>query len=374
MKRFFSLAFASISLFTVINCSSIPQNSQEIVKQSWKHYQYAFIRDGRVIRPKNNNDTVSEGQAYAMLRAVLVDDQKTFDKCLAWTEKNLSRQISQGDYLLAWHFENGKVSDIKAASDADIDYAYSLILAYRQWQDDRYLTLAKKVMLSVLEHETEVINGKIYLLPWPKSENGAHDFIALNPSYYAPSHFKMFYTISQDSRWLALTDTTYDLLNRLMDSPEKLNEKGIIPDWIAIDQEGKLTVLPGKPLIYGWDAVRVPLRIAADYYLYQDIRALKVLQWFSDSFEKDFSNKIEFNAPATPYSNALFCSAVFAATEATGAKISTNVLQRLRKHIRQDEEGLYYNDITDYYINSIAWLPEYYQSKKVKVHQGLLRL
>ena len=367
---FFRLLFFAVLPFLLINCSTVPRNSEEISLRSWSHFNRTFLRSGRVIRPTNNNDTVSEGEAYVMLRAVLMNDRETFNQCLSWTEAVLSRKKSHGDRLLAWHFENGQVSDTTAASDADIDYAFSLILAYRTWHDKRYLQIAQEVLKSVLDHETAVINGRLYFLPWPSRKNLTDELIALNPSYYAPSHFKLFYEVSADNRWIQLSDTTYDLLERLLVSPGKLKNRGLIPDWIAVDKQGKIRTLPGKPVIYGWDAVRVPLRIAADFYLYNDQRALSILRSFSVSFEKEFSSNFSIytykDSTKKSYENALFYSAAYAATEAAGSSIAPIILQRLRKCIRMSGDSFYYNSPDDYYINSLSWLPEYYLIKKTK--------
>ncbi|MFZ4524470.1 MAG: glycosyl hydrolase family 8 [Chlorobium sp.] len=365
---FFRFLFLAVLPFLFINCSTMPQNPEEISLRSWSHFKRTFLRSGRVIRPTNNNDTVSEGEAYVMLRAVLMNDRETFNQCLSWTEAVLSRKKSHGDRLLAWHFENGQVSDSTSASDADIDYAFSLILAYRTWHDKRYLQIAQEVLTSVLDHETAVINGRLYLLPWPSSKNRTNDLVALNPSYYAPSHFKLFYEVSGDSRWIQLSDTTYDLLERLLVSPGKLKEEGLIPDWIAVDKQGNIKTLPGKPVIYGWDAVRVPLRIAADYYLYDDQRALGILRWFSGSFEKEFNRNFSIfsrkDSTKRSHENALFYSAAYAATEAANSPIAPKILRRLRKCIGSNGESFYYNSPDDYYINSLSWLPEYYLINK----------
>ncbi|TLU87516.1 MAG: endoglucanase [Chlorobium sp.] len=369
MKTFFHFLLLAVLPLVMSSClPSAPTNPEKIVLGSWTHYKNTFIRDGRVIRPQNHNDTVSEGQAYGMLRAVLMNDQITFDKCLSWTETVLSRKASHGDRLLAWHFEHGTVSDTTAASDADIDYAYSLILAYRKWHDARYLQLASEVLQSVLDQETMVINGKLYFLPWPKKEPGKEELVAQNLSYYAPSHFKLFYEVTGDKRWLELADTTYDLLIRLLSPPGELKEGSLVPDWIALDQTGKIRDLPGKPVIYGWDAVRVPLRIAADYYLYGDQRALGVLRLFSASFEKeyhnDFINFFSLFTNGRTHENALFYSAIYAATETAGSSIAPAILQRLRNCIRQKGEIFYYNTPDDYYVNSLSWLTEYYEMNK----------
>src|SRR5436190_19861991 len=53
--------------------------------KGWAGFKMNFIlANGRVVRPENNNDTVSEGQAYAMLLAVHLNDQATFNKCFLW--------------------------------------------------------------------------------------------------------------------------------------------------------------------------------------------------------------------------------------------------------------------------------------------------
>ena len=105
------------TIFTVKRKDITPK---VIVENTWSGYKHFFLdADGRVKRPKEG-DTVSEGQAYAMLRAVWMDDKKTFDGCYRWTEENLSRKNKTGDNLLAWHWKDGKVSDWMPASDADV--------------------------------------------------------------------------------------------------------------------------------------------------------------------------------------------------------------------------------------------------------------
>lgn len=47
--------------------------------------------DGRVVRHDQGGDTVSEGQAYAMLVAVAVGDHDTFTRVWAWTQQHLRR-------------------------------------------------------------------------------------------------------------------------------------------------------------------------------------------------------------------------------------------------------------------------------------------
>ena len=74
---------------------------------TWQRYRDRFIQaDGRVIDWENDDQrTTSEGQAYAMLRALLIDDRETFDRVLNWGEQNLARRDDDGvliDHLWAW--------------------------------------------------------------------------------------------------------------------------------------------------------------------------------------------------------------------------------------------------------------------------------
>ncbi|MEI7934834.1 MAG: glycosyl hydrolase family 8 [Chlorobiaceae bacterium] len=368
--RAFVLLFSLLQLL-MIKCSTPPVNPEEIVRSSWTHYKRTFIRAGRVVRPANNMDTVSEGESYAMLRAVLMGDRTTFDECLAWSESVLSRKTSHGDRLLAWHFENGKISDTTAASDADIDYAYSLVLAYRRWHYNHYIDLAREVLKSILDHETALVNGRLYLIPSTLTESRADKLVAQNPSYYSPSSFKVFYEVSGDERWLELADTTYHLLGKLQVLFGDRKKSGLVPDWCALDPKEKIVVLPGKSLVYGWDALRVPLRIAADYHLNKDPRALAVLQKFSLIFENEFkrSGKIfsEYscdNQSLTTDENPLFYTAAYAATDVAGSSLAPDILTQQRRSIRQNERECYYNETDDYYVNSLAWLVEYYQLSK----------
>src|SRR3546814_7879618 len=71
--------------------------------------------EGRVVRYDQGGDTVSEGQAYAMLLAVGSDDEARFATIWDWTEQNLQRS----DWLLAWQWADGGVVDEAPAADAD---------------------------------------------------------------------------------------------------------------------------------------------------------------------------------------------------------------------------------------------------------------
>ncbi|MCP4432681.1 MAG: hypothetical protein GY806_17040, partial [Gammaproteobacteria bacterium] len=80
----------------------------------WNYYNYTYISGGRVVSLDEGGITTSEGQSYAMLRAVWSGDRETFDSVWAWTQKNLLRL----DNLFSWKWKN-TILDKNAATDAD---------------------------------------------------------------------------------------------------------------------------------------------------------------------------------------------------------------------------------------------------------------
>src|SRR5512135_1594325 len=52
----------------------------------WSLYRYTHLWDGRVVELDEGGVTTSEGQAYAMLRAVWANDRETFEAVWGWTK------------------------------------------------------------------------------------------------------------------------------------------------------------------------------------------------------------------------------------------------------------------------------------------------
>ncbi|MEI8032262.1 MAG: glycosyl hydrolase family 8 [Chlorobiaceae bacterium] len=371
MKTLLLLLLLSVLQLPMSSGAGATPQPDEILRGSWSHYRKTFIRSGRVVRPENRYDTVSEAQAYGMLRAVVMRDRKTFDECFAWTESNLSRKESKGDRLLAWHYVNGAVEDTAAAADADLDYALSLLLAYKTWHEERYMESARGVLDSILSHETLRSKGRLYLLPWPASGESGTEPITQNPSYYSPLHFRLFYEATGDQRWQELLDTTYYLLSNIQHSFNRVKGSGLVPDWCSIESPGEIVPYADKGALYGWDAVRVPLRIAADYFVTGDRRAYDVLKKFSDVFELEMSDHGKL-APGYDYfrnhlgqfESPIFYSAAYAATAAVSSPAAPMVLERLHSFLIPDGDSYYYVNREDYYANSICWLAEYYLNNR----------
>jgi endoglucanase len=214
--------------------------------------------DGRVSRVDQGGDTVSEGQAYGMLLAVVDEDPATFAKVWTWTRDNLR----QPDGLLAWHWEDGKVVAPDSAADADLDAAWALLLASQRFDSGTsrgeaagYRGEALALANAILEGETVSLDGRSLLV----AGDWANSFPAVvDPSYFTPAAFGALGKASGDPRWKQLGETSREVLGQLTQ-----RSTGLAPDWALVDSDGKArpTAPPGAEgeAVFGYDAVRVPL-------------------------------------------------------------------------------------------------------------------
>ena len=136
--------------------------------------------DGEVVRFDQGNDTVSEGQSYAMLLSLAAGDQATFDKVWHWSADHLQRT----DGLLAWQYASGRVVDPQPASDADLLAAWALDLAARRFAAPAYGQDSQRIRNGILA--TEVASSVIVAGPWAKQK------MTVNPSYWTPAAIDRF--------------------------------------------------------------------------------------------------------------------------------------------------------------------------------------
>lgn len=347
--------------------------SKEVVVNTWAGFKHFFIdQQGRVKRNKSN-DTVSEAQAYAMLRAVWMNDKETFDKCYSWTENNMSRLQKTGDNLLAWHWKDGEITDLMPASDADVDYALSLIFADKLWGHsspndlEAYGQKAKAILHDILELETySTTTDRFYLSPWIINRHSKPVLFPVNPSYYSPAHFRIFYQYTGDIRWLDLVDTTYFILNTLSREFNGEPGVGLIPDWCSVDDFDKFRPLEGKHNYFGTEAIRIPFRVALDFIWFKSTQAkeffLSGLTPFLEQQLRENNNIFcEYNyngQPRKKYESPAFYSCYYYALSINNPKFAAIILQRTRSYISKHKNNWIYQDENEYYVNSLSWFAD----------------
>lgn len=365
-KGFFVIVVVCLSF---IGCIEMKRPPEKPLETWWKSYKKNFILpEGRVQRPEHDFDTVSEGQAYAMLFSVFMNDKNTFDLIFGWTDERLSRSKNNGDHLLAWHWKDGGVNDWMSASDADGDYAFALLLASHQWKENTYYEKAVDVINDILKLETvRGVDNRLFLLPglWGNEENGN---LVQNPSYYSPAAFRLFYEASRDSRWMDLTETGYWILTQSGMRLDKVHGRGLAPDWCIVDSQGNISAAKGKSYDYGWEAVRIPMRIGLDILWNKTEEAHTVLEKIYQALQNASADFRETKAvycydgkPAVEYGSLPSDAMAYFAAQVLGNSNRADALQTSLRN-RLGEKSL----VQNYYGQSLAFFP-------LSLEQGILK-
>jgi endo-1,4-beta-D-glucanase Y len=272
------------------------------------------------------NSTVSEGIAYGMLIAVMFDDQALFDGF--WT---YARCFLNKSGLMDWYIapDGLKPIAVGAASDADEDMAWALIMADRQWGgkgslEASYADIGRRLIDAI--YETEVDKNQ-----WPDMFLPGDDWRGkdvFNPSYFAPNQYRLFGEVTQnESGWQRVIDRGYEIMRASLNDASGNRRNGLVPAWC--DSAGKpVEAFPGAMQNYQYDSARTPFRLIQDFARCGDTRARAHLLELSDFFAGVGAENIVDGYtldgrpapdPRSPAQNP--GSAVFVACAASGAMV-----------------------------------------------------
>ncbi|NJL35542.1 MAG: glycosyl hydrolase [Leptolyngbyaceae cyanobacterium RM2_2_4] len=353
------------------NTLSLPLRAENLplLQESWIAYRQRFIQeDGRVIDREDGDRSTSEGQAYAMLRAVLINDPGTFVRTLNWAEQNLMRKGEDGDRLdQLWSWKWGRTTagrwttiDSNFASDADIDAVTALIFASRRWGCSEYLELAKVKLTDIWNYSTAEIspNSRI-LLPGPAEAFwNQPDTLILNPSYFAPYAFRLFAQVDPERNWMSLVDSSYQLLEASSD----VSAVGLPSDWISLNpQTAELSPVSDSNLQsqYGFDAYRVWWRVALDAAWFQEPQAEQYLRQHLAHLEQFWQDEQRIPArfdmqgrAIADYEATAQYATLYAAFVLTQPQIAEQIYQQ--KLEPQYRQGFWDNN-SAYYTQNLVW-------------------
>jgi len=407
-------------------CAGEPAKGRldRVLTSSWQSYRRHFIKeDGQVMIPEEGGGAISEAQAYAMLRALWANDAPVFARVYAWTHKNL-RAAGYGDSLLAWRWgrlPNGAwgVLDANSAADADLDYALALVLAARKgWRAPPglpdYREEARRVQEAILAKEVVALpDGQLLLTPgnWYDPQPP----YLVNPSYFSPAAYRLFgptgggrrqsfgegsfketpfspaplrgegrgggdtkipplpLTPSHQGRgnshpeaaWGRLHQSAYRVLEQLNRGLGGQTGVGLFPDWCRVDARGEVAPAPGKDTRFGWEAVRIPFRVALDRLWFKESRAARLLQdrflpFFQGQWQAHGRLAAVYNyagAPAVDYESPVLYAGVLAGAMAAGdADFARQMALKILSFYREDGDRAYFEAPDHYYANNWAWL------------------
>ena len=355
---------AALFALTLFACNGSLETRAEsarppvVLQESWRAYTERFIQqDGRVIDYRAHGISTSEGQAYAMLRAVWMNDRPVFDKTHTWAVNNLNAG-SRIDHLWAWKWgqdTNGQwhVLDRAFATDADQDAALALLLASVVWKEPRYLAQARAALADLWNLGTIPLNGKRYLLAGDSSCQAS--VCRMNPSYYAPYAYRVFQKFDPSHNWRELIESSYAVLNAV----SRLTATHLPPDWVGLNTRmGAIALLNPADSVFSYDAFRTCWRVALDYDLNREARAGAYLKFALAWFDSEWSHRGSIAAvissngkPEVEYPSYEMLAGVMPALRFVDASAAARIERKLASIYARGIWG----ERDSYYLQNWAW-------------------
>jgi endo-1,4-beta-D-glucanase Y/4-amino-4-deoxy-L-arabinose transferase-like glycosyltransferase len=337
---------------------------------AWNHYRDTYIHSyGQVVDPQTEL-TTSEGQAYAMLRAALMNDKDAFKGIWLWTQHHLQHRLD--DTLLSWKWSDGKQLDGANATDGDLDAAVALIFASKIFNNEEYLDDAQELIDDIWRQTVVSIRGTQYLLPAERSLVSRGDYYLLNPSYFSPAYYRLFAEVdtTRAADWLKLADDTYTVLERLQ---AQNNGNAVLPpNWILVHrrtgalQSAAPYITAGASDRFGYDAFRTIWRVALDVEWYDTPRGRVYLRKIGPTFEQEWRTRQAFGdlysttgARVRADENLAISAGILSGLGfSSDAALSSQIYNDLfveRMTILEEEEYAYWDDPENYYDANWVW-------------------
>ncbi|MFD5827623.1 glycosyl hydrolase family 8 [Lentzea sp. NPDC060358] len=243
--------------------------------QRWKS---AFVRQNcgngwyQVISPDADHPYVAEAQGYGMVITATMagadpDARKVFDGLVKW---KLDHPSSINPDLLAAEQDVNcrSVNGGDGATDGDLDVAYGLLLADRQWGSTGtydYKRLAIRHINAIKASEVNPSTNLLKLGDWTSA--GDQYYYLSRSSDWMADHFRAFRKATGDGAWDTIRTAHQDLIARLQAGFAP--STGLLPDFVENTNSSPRP--PAGQVLesendgrYSWNACRDPWRIGAD--------------------------------------------------------------------------------------------------------------
>ena len=243
--------------------------------------------------------TVSEGIGYGMLITLFEGDLEAFNALWVYNQAYRNSAYASGRGLMPWLVSSfgWDIPDVSSATDADLDIATSLVLAYYKTGNTGYLNDALTLINALWDNEVNTSNNLLYSGDTPTWKAAANP--SYNLSYFSPVALRLFAVVDKNHDWKSVLDAQYAYMKKVQDAGT-----GVFPDWS--DGEGNAINPPNNSAkttywTFNKESVRIPWRIAWDYYWFSDERAAEVLNTLN-KFIMEKSNNDPASIPAVNYS------------------------------------------------------------------------
>ncbi|MDX2170591.1 MAG: glycosyl hydrolase family 8 [Deltaproteobacteria bacterium] len=321
-----------------------------------------FVVEARV---SGGNLTVSEAHGYGMLLAALMaghdpDARTIFDGMFTFFREHPSVFTP---YLMAWNQKRscGDAQGGDSATDGDLDIAYALLLADKQWGSCGpidYAAEAANVLAAIDVGEVDGGDRYLRLGDWTAPSEPQY-YNATRSSDFMPGHLRAFAAASGDAVWGDVLDHTYGVVDAIQVAHSPAT--GLLPDFIA-DPAGTPAPVGAGFLegpndgAYDYNACRDPWRIATDFLVSGEPRAKTAVQrittWARSATGNDPANiKSGYQLNGTLSPGADYRSMAFVAPLGVGAMTDAsnqawlNAIWDLVAVTPIEDEGYYENTL-----------------------------
>ena len=311
------------------------------------------------------NLTVSEGHGYGMLLMALMaghepNAQQIFDGMFDYFR---AHPTEFHDHLMGWYQDTScatPAGSLDSAADGDLDIAFALLLADRQWGSCgaiNYLLEAQHVLNDIKDGEVDASGQYVLLGDWVGPSESATYYAATRSSDFMPDHTRSFEAATGDAAWTGLRDRTYQIVDALQTgfSPDT----GLLPDFVKNPLTAPAPVAGGflegpNDGRYSYNACRDPWRLGVDAIVSGEARAKTAVQkinsWIRSATGDDPANvQSGYKLDGTTISGANYLSMAFVAPLGVGAMVDGANQQWL-------------NDVWDLVVATPAATDGYYEN------------
>jgi endo-1,4-beta-D-glucanase Y len=182
---------------------------------------------------------------------------------------------------MSWRQDRNDSKRHDSASDGDLDIAYALLLADRQWGSEGavpYLAEAKQMIEAIALSDINREVGSVKLGDSVTRDDAT--YCDTRSSDLMPNHFRAFARATGSNEWTAILDKSYAIMTAMQAAHSP--ETGLIPDFVCHVQKAPA---PAKPKYleskqdgaFSYNACRLPFRVALDFLISGEPRSREVL-------------------------------------------------------------------------------------------------
>jgi hypothetical protein len=246
-------------------------------------------------------------------------------------------------------------------------------MAYSRWQDPQYLGDARNIMRDIWAKEVITVKGIPYLATDSSQKTQTSATFTVNPSYFEPYAYRIFAEVDPNDPWNQLIDSSYSVTRQSMNlNLDSTATAKIPPDWINLNRttaaltapiaSATSTINTAHTTNFGYDALRVPFRLALDYSWYKDPRDKELLDqmsFLSDTYNAGGRLNATYThdgsiAPSYQYESASMYGATIGYFMVSDPALATTVYNDKLLYL-YDPNTNAWKQLLSYYDDNWAW-------------------